>query len=306
MQTTSLADLELSQMMLGTVQFGLEYGIANKSGQPSYEAVRDIIACAYEAGVNCFDTAASYGTSEDVVGRALADLKITDKVVVATKIRHMADDLTAGEADAIVQDSVTDSIRRLRLDVLPICLFHLETNFLLYADSLLKMRDRGLVRHVGASVVTPEATTEILHSGRADALQIPTSILDMRFVRGGICSEAVERNTALFVRSVYLQGLLLMPEDEIPTRLAGVIPVRRALRSLADKAGIGLAELAVRYVAGLPGVTSLVLGVDSVDQMRENIELFSKGPLEPDVAAAVVDAVPDLPESIVSPRKWSG
>ena len=262
MQYERLGDLKISRLMLGTVQFGLDYGIANKAGQPAYEVARDIIACAYEGGVNCLDTAALYGDSEEVLGRALSELKIADKMVVATKVCHLADDLAASEADAIIEESVMRSMRRLRMDVLPICLFHNETNFLGYADSLLKLRDRGLVGYIGSSVTTPGAASTIVRSGLADAVQMPTSVLDRRFVRIGVCDQAAKRGTALFARSIYLQGLLLMPEDEILPELADVIPVRRNLQTLAEQAGMTISELAVRYVLGISGITSLVVGVD--------------------------------------------
>lgn len=305
MQTSEFKELKLSRLMLGTVQFGLNYGIANKSGQPSYETARDIIACAYQNGVTCLDTAALYGESEEVLGRALAELKIADDMAVVTKICHMADNLTASEAEAIIEESIICSLRHLRLDVLPICLFHTENNFHNYSQSLLKMKDKGLVRNTGSSVNTPEAAARIIKSGLADAVQMPTSVLDHRYIRMGVCEESMKRGGALFVRSIYLQGLILMPEEDILPELAEVIPVRRKLQSLGDEAGIGLVELASRYVLGITGITSLVVGVDSAEQMRENIELIDKGPLPADLHAAVTEAVPDLPENILFPGKWT-
>lgn len=304
MQITQYADMTLSHLMLGTVQFGLPYGIANKAGQPSYETARDIIACAYESGVNCLDTASAYGTSEEVIGRALLELGIADKITIATKIRHLDTGLSPSDADAIVEDCVHNSLKRLNLEVLPICMFHIESNFLEYADSLAKLKSRGLVKHIGSSTMTPEATLAILRSGLAEVIQIPASILDRRFISSGLLEEAAQRSVAVFTRSVYLQGLMLMPEQDIHPQLADVIPVRRTLSAIAHNAGITLAEIALRYLLGVPGITSLVVGVDTVDQMRENAALFSKGPLAPDLHTAVIQSVPDLPEAILAPTNW--
>ncbi len=304
MQTRQFADLRLSRLMLGTCQLGLDYGIANRAGQPSYKTARDIIACAYEAGVNCLDTAAGYGNSEEVVGKALRELGIVDEMVIETKVRHMADDLSSHQADAVVEESVTRSLKRLNLDALHICLYHLETNFR-YIDSLLRMRDRGLVRHVGSSVATPSATSEIIRTGLAEVLQTPANVFDRRFTHSRVCRDAFSRGTALFTRSVYLQGLLFIDDAEMPPELVSVIPIRRKLSSLAVEAGIGTAELAARYVLSVPEVTCVLVGVDSVDQMRENLELFARGPLDSDLFDAVSRAVPDLPDSILNPRNWS-
>lgn len=306
METRGFRDLRFSTLMLGTVQFGLPYGIANRTGQPSYAQVLDILRAAAEGGVNCLDTAAVYGTSEEVLGRALDELRLRDRMTVVTKVAQMANEgITAGQADRIVEDSVTRSLRNLRLDVIPVCLFHLEGNFLRYADSLAKLRDRGLVRYIGSSVNFPGPAREILASGRAEAMQAPTSVLDHRFTRAGIPRLAVAGDAALFVRSIFLQGLLLMPEGAFLPEHAPVLPVRRALQAIAGDAGMGLAELAVRYLLALEGVVSLVVGVDTVEQLRENLGPFDRGPLPQDVRALVERTVPDLPDVILFPGNWS-
>ena len=313
MDTSQFAGMQLSRLMLGTVQLGLPYGIANRTGQPSYREARNILACAYEGGVNCLDTAAIYGSSEEVLGRALADLGIADKMTIVSKVHHMAQGLDAATAAAIVEESVVQSLKRLRLEVLPICLFHIEENFA-YAEALLRLKERGLVRHIGSSVMTPAATSAILDTGLADALQIPTSVLDRRFShpdRGapapqiGVIEKAAGRDVAVFVRSIYLQGLLLMPEEDLPLELAAVLPLRRRLEALAAEAGINLSELAVRYVLSLEGVTCGVVGIETEAQMRQNLAMFAKGPLDAKLRRAAEAAVPDLPDKILMPSQWS-
>ncbi|UCH36041.1 MAG: aldo/keto reductase [Armatimonadota bacterium] len=303
MRATTLGDLTLSGLMLGTVQLGMPYGIANRSGQPSYETARAIIACAYEGGVNCFDTAAAYGASEEVLGRALAELGIAERVVVATKIQHLTGAASRRQASRMIEESVASSLRALRLDALPICLFHLEQDFR-YADCLAKLRDNGAVRLIGASVMTPEATAEILRSGPAEAIQLPVNLLDQRFVRQGVLAEARRRGTAVFARSVYLQGLLLMPEEDIPPQLREATPIRRKLAAVAAEAGMSLAELAVRYVLGIAGMTCAVVGVETVAQMRNNLTLFAKGPLDAVLMETIAGAVPDLPDRVLMPSQW--
>ena len=308
MRTSVVGDLELSQLMIGSAQFGMDYGIANQSGQPSYETVRDILACAYEGGVNCVDTAAAYGTSEEVLGKALAELRISDEFIVATKVPPFPEELPSPRtADKIVEESVTRSLQRLRLEVLPICLFHWETDFR-YIESLLKLKARGMVKHVGCSVRTPEVTATIIASGLAEVVQLPTNLLDHRFTDSGICSQAKSQGIAVVVRSIFLQGLLVMPEEKIPLYLEEVIPARRKLRHLAHSAGMTLPELAVRYVLSIDGLTCGVLGVDSVQQMRQNIELFSHGPLEPALLSAIAEATAGLPEKVfrpdINPHLW--
>ncbi len=292
--------------MLGTVQFGLAYGIANRTGQPSPAEVTRIVAAAVEGGVNALDTASIYGTSEEVLGSVLRELGLHDRVVVATKVAQMSNEgISPRQADAIVERSVTTSLRKLGLERLPICLFHLEQNWLRYADSLLRLKEKGLVLHAGSSVNFPGPAREILSGGRAEVVQMPTSILDHRFLRQGLPAFAGSRAAALFARSIYLQGLLLMPEKDVMAEHASVIPVRRALEGIARGAGMGLAELAVRSMLSVQGITCLVVGVDTAEQMRENVALFDRGPLGADLLARIEAAVPDLPDTILYPGNWS-
>ena len=290
--------------MLGTVQFGQAYGIANKTGQPSYRAVCDILACAAEGGVNCLDTAAAYGTSEETLGGALAELGLAERMLIVTKIPRIPDASWSRAAiEKHIEQSVRTSLTRLRLEALPACLFHDENDWR-YADVLLKLKERGLIRHAGCSVMTPAATRSIIASGQAEAIQLPVNIMDQRWRQAGILDSAARSRVPLFARSVYLQGLLLMPEADISAVLAAAIPVRRQLQALAARLCIPLAEMAVRYILGLEGITCALVGVDSVGQMRENLELFSKNHLPPDVAREISALVPILPDIILKPNLW--
>jgi aryl-alcohol dehydrogenase-like predicted oxidoreductase len=295
-----------SRLMLGTVQFGMPYGVANRAGQPEYAEVVAILAAAIEGGVTCCDTAAAYGTSEEVLGRALDELGVAERVTVVTKVQPLTPEEAAAPAWAarVIEASVERSRRRLRLDRLPLVLFHREADAA-HLDALLALRDRGWVRDVGLSCDNrPGPAADFAARDGVAALQVPTNILDPRHRRGGTFAAAADRGVAVFVRSVYLQGLLLMPEPEIPPPLQAVVPARRALESLATAAGMSLPELAVRFVLGLPGVTSLVMGVETAAQLQENLGLLARGPLDADLMAAVEAATPDLPESVITPALW--
>lgn len=306
METKAWKDYELSRMMLGTVQFGLPYGVANRTGQPSADEVRDMVAAALEGGVNGFDTAAAYGTSEEVLGRALRELKAADRVVVVTKVRALTP-AELGDRQLAVQairQSVETSRQRLGIDCLPLVLFHRETDGR-YLEELLALRDRGWLREAGVSCDNrPGPAAGYAAGGLAAALQIPGNLLDPRHARAGSFRTAAAHGVAVFVRSVYLQGLLAMPEADIPATLQGLVPVRRRLEAIAGEAGLPLTELAVRAMLSLEGVTCVLTGVETLAQLRGNLALFNQGPLPADLLAAVDAAVPELPEAWITPSMW--
>ena len=309
METRDWDELKLSRLMLGTVQFGLPYGVANRTGQPSYGEVRAIVAAAIEGGVTCFDTAAAYGASEEVLGKALRELQAAERVVVVTKVRA----LTPGEradgrlASRAVRESVQASRRRLGIDSpLPLVLFHREEDAV-FLDELLALRDLGWLRHAGVSCDNrPGPAARFAADPRVRALQLPCNLLDPRHARAGSLRAAAAGGVAVFIRSVYLQGLLAMPEAAVPAALQGVLPVRRQLEAIARQAGLSLTALAVRAMLAREGATCVLVGVETLSQMRGNLALFAQGPLPADLLAAVDAAVPALPEAWITPSMWAG
>lgn len=297
----------LSRMMLGTVQFGMPYGIANRSGQPEYSEVLSILKEAIDGGVNALDTAAAYGTSEEVLGRALRELGVADRMFVVTKVRPLTpEELSNPEAAGrAIEESVHESRRRLRLDRLPGVLFHREADGA-FVEALVELRRRGFLEHAGVSCNNfPGPAEAFVRSGNVSALQIPGNILDRRHQQSGIFRLAEDRGIGVYLRSVYLQGLLVMPEGEIPPHLAEIIPARRRLQSVGDGAGLSLGELSLRYMLSQRGVTSILTGVENVEQVRGNLAAFAAGPLGSDLVEAIDSLALEVPEDVMTPSTWS-
>lgn len=302
---TKLGEFQLSRLMIGTSQFGFpSYGIANTTGQPSFDDVCAILKIAYEGGVNCLDTAPYYGESEEVLGRALRKLGLANEMVIVTKTLRLAtENYSPQEAAAMAEGEILASLQRLQTDAVPVCLIHVETNFR-YVEALLKLKEKGLVLHVGCSTVTPGATLEIIESGTCEAVQVPTNILDRRFSHGGVFQRGKEKGVAIFVRSSYLQGLIVMEPSTVPDDLQVVVPVLYQLRELARDAGLTIEELALRYVLGLDGLSCVVVGVESVAQMEHNVEVVERGMLPADLRAKIEALTFDLPDLIFEPWRW--
>ena len=306
MMTSTWKNLQLSRLMLGTVQFGLPYGVANRTGQPNYQDVLEILAAALEGGVNCFDTAAAYGASEEVLGRALHELKVSDQLTVVTKLKPLSPEELADPAlaSAAIEQSVARSRKRLQIDCLPIVLFHRESDAV-HRNALEPLREKGWLRHVGVSCAhLPGPPAEFIQSGDVSALQLPGNILDRRHEKSGIFQTAAAQQVAIFMRSAFLQGLLVMPASEVPTALREVLPARHRLTQLSESAGIDLPELALRYLLTQTDVISILIGVETRNQIQENLMRFQRGPLPPDLFAAIQAEVFDLPELILTPALW--
>ncbi|MCA9057308.1 MAG: aldo/keto reductase [Planctomycetaceae bacterium] len=297
----------LSRLMAGTAQLGMPYGIANSTGQPNYAQVLAIVEAAVAGGINCFDTAATYGTSEECLGRALHDLGVADNICVVTKIRPLS---AAERADSqlarrAIESSVEASRQRLQLDCLPLVLFHHEQDvqFLPFLQSL---QSRGRLHQIGASCGhSPETAAALAATAGITALQLPASALDQRHLNTPLLRDQPAAELNIFVRSVFLQGLLLMVEDQIPAALRKVVPARHRLRQLAAEAGISPAELCVRFVLSFARVQCVVVGTETVEQLQQNIIHCGRGPLPDDLKDLICTTLPAIELQLLTPSLWS-
>ena len=292
-----------SRLTVGTVQFGMPYGVANHTGRPSFETVCDILRVAHEGGVDVLDTAPGYGESEEWIGRALRILGLRERMRVVTKLSPLPGDLSRLQLARQIEAQVAQSLKRLGLERIPLCLFHEEKD-IRYAEELLALKAQGLIEAAGVSLVHPEFGWKALQTPELGAWQLPTNVLDRRFTHSGLTAAAKEAGVAIFVRSVYLQGLILMADAATPPFLREVIPARRRFREIAARFGLPPAELAMRAILSRPDVRSVVIGVETVAQIKDNVALFAKAALPAEVIAALEASDPQLPESIISPPEW--
>ena len=294
--------MKFSKLMLGTVQFGLNYGIANEGGKPSYETAREIIQTAYEGGVTSLDTAAGYGDSEDILGRALSELQLRDKVQVISKVPPVPqDNPSVAAVEKHITENVENSLKRLRLERLSVCLFHREDD-IRYIEVMRKMEQKGLIGAAGVSLDTNRYCDDVL-AAKIKHIQLPYNLMDKRF--DAFFLAAQQHGIAIFSRSVYLQGLLLMPEEKIKPSLQEIIPLRRRVEQLAMAAGMEMSELCMRFVLSNPAITSVLTGVDNCAQLRQNLELFAKGVMPLELYRQAQAAVPELEEKIIRPGLWN-
>lgn len=301
-----MATEDFSRAMLGTVQFGMPYGVANRTGMPDENAVSAIVLAAVDGGVTAFDTAASYGVSEEVLGRVFQRLGLRDRVTVVTKVRPLTSEerSDAGHAREAIERSVAESRRKLGLARIAAVLFHREEDAV-WLNELRRLADRGWFERCGVSCDNvPGPAVKFAGDPRVSALQVPANLLDTRHLRSGLFTAASSHGAAVFVRSAFLQGLLLMPEAAIPETLAGVLPWRRNLEEIAAGAGMKMGELAIRYLLSLAGLTSVVIGVETLEQLKANLAFFDRGPLPADVLTAI-ELLRLAPSDLeITPRLW--
>ena len=294
------------ELCLGTVQFGMDYGIKGQK-QPSVEQAVDMLDYATQNGLNTIDTANAYGSAEDVVGAFLEKKTIArDKLFIVSKFRpNLLDDVGQDKYYEIMRNNLENTLSRLHTDYLDSYLLH-SARYIFddeIIDTLNRLKADGLAERVGVSVYEPEEAKKCIERPNVDFMQLPYSIFDQRMEKAGVFEYAKNNNIQIHSRSAFIQGLILMEEDEIPPFLSKAKPIVRKISLLCNRHGISRIALAMNYVKQQSRISHLVFGVDNIEQLRENIKLF-----EEDISVAVVDDIAkefrNIEADIVMPSLW--
>jgi len=309
--------LEQGPYLLGTVQLGIEYGAANTRGLPSETEAYQILNAAAEVGVTHLDTARAYGQSENRIGAALAR-GLGERLGVVTKLRPLDDvpaDAPAGWARAALDASVADSLRALRVGKVDALLLH-RARDLTKGDGAIRaglreLRETGVALVTGVSVTDPEELIEALADPEIGYVQLPFNLVDNRWVAPEVTAALVARpDVVITVRSVFLQGLLVGGDNARWPVIYGVdadysSTIRRTIDELvADFGRANPADLCLAYVLGHEWVTSVVLGADTPEQVRELAELVRHKPVTREQMREVRARLGHLPEALVDPSQW--
>ena len=271
------------QLCLGTVQFGLDYGITGQKKPPQEYAV-ECLDYATQNGILAIDTAAAYGTAEEVVGTFLAKKTIPrNKLFISTKLLpNILDECPPEDYKRVIQESLYRSLRRLHLDYIDAYLLH-SARYAFREDileALSAMQKEGLARKVGVSVYEPGEAMACLTSPYVDFIQAPYSIFDHRMKQDAVLDQV-----------------------QNPAYLERAKPIVRKIGMICKEVGVNRIALAMSYVKRESSISHLVFGVDSLEQLKEDISLFQQE-IPSDLLAEMDKEFDGLAADIVIPSLW--
>lgn len=287
-------DENLHKLVLGTAQFGLDYGISNVHGQLSQNEVDIILKIAANAGLTTLDTATAYGASETSIGRALLD-KVSFNII--TKY-------PPNQPEVSLEQALEASLQRLEVHTVYGYLLHSFSTYKANPDilnQLLSLKKLGKVSKIGVSVYHPDEAEELLSQDVViDIIQFPYSVFDRRFE--SILPKLRDRGIETHARSIYLQGLYFMQPNTIPESLQKAAPKVITLQNLAAKYKVPLGAMLMGFVLHNSNITNVVIGVESPKTLQENID-FSKTHLSEEIYNQL-HGLEERDEEIVLPYKW--
>lgn len=284
------------KLAIGTVQFGLDYGISNAAGRTPGDEAGRIFDRARLAGIDTLDTAAAYGDSEQVLGRIGVD-----GWQVVSKVPPLPEE--GGNGKEWVLRHVRQSLDRLRIDRLDGLLLHRASDLLAaqggnIAAGLQEARAEGLVGKVGYSIYSPQPLNELVRVMQPDMIQAPFNVLDQRLASSGWLARLTEAGVEVHVRSIFMQGLLLMGREKRPS----AFDKWRELWQRWDAAVGGRSERALELCLGFaktqPAISRIVVGLENQAHLEQLLQIWERA------APFAADGLACDDPQLVEPSNW--
>jgi aryl-alcohol dehydrogenase-like predicted oxidoreductase len=272
--TTSTKRTLVARLGLGTVQFGMDYGVTNSAARTPADEVAAILGEAGHAGIALIDTAPAYGISEEVLGQRWPEghrFQVVSKTPVVKARRITPDDARDLETTFLA------SLSRLRLDRMYGLLVHHADNLLaehgeLLLEAMRSVQERRLVAKIGVSVYSGQELDAVLRRFTPDVVQLPISVFDQRLIASGHLRELARRGVEIHARSAFLQGVLLADPAGLGSYFDPIKPLLRQYGECCAKAGLSALRAALEFFNGVPEVSYIVVGTCSHAQLRELLE----------------------------------
>jgi aryl-alcohol dehydrogenase-like predicted oxidoreductase len=257
----------VSKLVIVTAQFGLDYGIFNKTERTSSANVKNILTLAKKKHINTLDTAFSYGSSEQVLGKiGINDFQVITKTSPLNK----------GVENVI--DCFYQSLEKLNKTEIYGLLIHnisevTNKEFSRLYKLLISFKEQGLIQKIGFSSYTPEQVNFLLENFDFDLIQLPINVFDQRLINGGQLMQLKNKGVEIHARSVFLQGILL-ELNKIPKFFFEWKDHFDMYKN--ELGGNSFLDFALGFVLNISAIDRVVVGVNNSQQLEEIIESSRK------------------------------
>jgi aryl-alcohol dehydrogenase-like predicted oxidoreductase len=291
--------VKFSKISLGTVQFGIDYGISPSNKQVNRKEIINILNYAKQHNIDLLDTAPAYGDSELVLGESNID-----NFKIVTKTRHFNQDILTTQDAEFLSSDFNKSLKLLKQKSVYGLMIHNADDLLkLGADNvynqLKKLKQEGLIAKIGVSIYNGDQLQKIIDQFDIDLVQLPFNILDRRLISSGMLQKLNNLGVEVHARSIFLQGLLLMNKDSRTEQFNRWDNLWRLWHEWLNDNKITALEATIRYAISKSEISKVLVGVNSTKQLQEIIQ-------------ATKGSLPKIPNEIftedinlLNPSNWS-
>jgi len=277
---------------IGTVQWGIDYGISNKSGMTSDIEINKIINSAYTNDINLIDTAIQYGSAHKKIGRYCdKKLKIVTKLVADSKIS--------------IKKQLESSLLDLNRKNIYACLIH-DSKYLMKDNNkwieLEAQKKSGKVKKIGYSLYMVNELKKILDKGIVpDIVQVPYNCINREFEK--YFKILKNLSVEIHIRSVFYQGLFFLESNKVPENLSFFNKRIDDLKKIAENENLNLSELALLFVNNNKYVDYFILGFDDASQLFEALEILKKKKISAETTR-IINSMPEINNKLLNPSHW--
>ena len=287
----------MNRLALGTIQFGLPYGIANQTGQVSRAEANAMLQLALANGLDTLDTAIAYGDSETCLGEVG-----TERFKVVTKLPAVPD--SCENVSNWVKQQVSMSLSRLSVNKVYGLLLHRSeqlqgSNGLELYQALQALKDNGQVQKIGISIYSPTELDALIPRYRFDLVQAPFNLVDQRLYRTDWMRRLKEEDVEIHTRSAFLQGLLLMSQADMPDKFSQWDKIWQTWHQWLTNYAASAVQACLAFPLSFPEIDRVVVGADSVSQLAQ---IVSKANM---ALKADLPEIHSDDENLINPAKWS-
>lgn len=284
------------KLALGTVQFGMPYGIANQTGQVALPQAQAMLQLASASGIDTLDTAIAYGDSETCLGAVG-----TQGFKLVTKLPSVPDD--CADPSDWIQQQVRASLQRLGVTAVYGLLLHrseqlLGPNGAALFQTLQALKEAGQVQKVGVSIYSPSELESLTPRYHFDLVQAPFNLVDRRLYVTGWMQRLKDDDVEIHTRSAFLQGLLLMGQANIPPKFSPWKGLWEKWHHWLATQDASAVEACLAFPLSFPEIDRVVVGADSGSQLAQILSAAK---------CQSKRVVPDLQcedEDLINPASW--
>lgn len=284
----------ISKLIFGTVQLGIDYGINNNSGKPSFQDALQLLQSASESGMKIIDTADGYGDAIKIIAAYHENNAPFEVITKFSALPYIN-----------IQIYVQQVLERLHVDHIYGLMYHKYADFIKYphlTDLLTIEKEKGNINHIGVSVYTNEELKDCIEHDSIDIIQLPYNLLDNYSQRGHLLKKAKAKNKIIHTRSVFLQGLFFKPVDSLPEKLVPLKTYLKQLKEIEQTSNCSMHELALNYAVHTGEVDNVLFGAEKIMQLQMNIDGIKKEFSE-DVFE-LVNTIAVKEKELLNPANW--
>jgi aryl-alcohol dehydrogenase-like predicted oxidoreductase len=285
------------KIILGTAQFGANYGISNTSGNLLIDEATKIINHLRNANIQYIDTAINYSQSQLILSQIdLTDLKVISKI-------PSFDNINLSSKNKVI-NLIEESISRIGISNYHALLLHRPQQLLSEEkEKIVKLLDmirkKNYATKLGISIYNPIHLNKLLELYPFDIVQAPLNILDNRILYNGYIELLKKKKIEFHARSIFLQGLLLLSNNSIPFKDDGFQEIFTIWHKWLKTNSLSPIEACIRFLYQIEEVDNIIIGVQSLKQLKEILKIKKNK----------ISSLPNWPsridEKIINPSMWN-